>query len=263
MLGPGPANGGLGNQLFCIATALGLAWKNNDKAVFPDLNGEVFKVYKDTIFHKLDCFPLKESFIDYAYREPPYTSTIHDEIPYQKNTCLVGHFQSYKYFHDYEKELQAILTLPESLKNDIADRYSAILSLENTVSLHIRRGDYVDKSHLYTTLSGKYYKQALELIEKYDNVIIFSDDIDWCKKNTDYISVNKYFIKDLDYIDIYLMSKMDHNIIANSTFSWWGAYLNSNPSKKVIAPLEWFGPARAKDNKKETRDLIPKTWIRI
>lgn len=123
--------------------------------------------------------------------------------------------------------------------------------------MHIRRGDYLVSPGHYINLDVEYYKNALKYIDNPGSILIFSDDISWCKDN---FKGDKYiFIEnEKDYIDIYLMSLCNNNIIANSTFSWWGAWLNTNPNKIVISPNKWFGPAKGK---RHLNDLIPKNWI--
>ena len=267
ILGPGEMNNGLGNQMFCVATTLALAWDNDDVAVFPDLNFPPFDFYGKTMFHKLKKEPLKENFVKLHYKEKDYSSTIFENISYENNLCINGHFQSYKYFQNYEEELKEVFSLPKHILNSVRDRYKNILALKNPVSIHVRRGDYISDSKLYkrfTILSEDYYSKALELAGDYDSVIIFSDDIEWCKNNLNYIEVEKFFIEnEADIIDLYLMSQIKKNIIANSSFSWWSAFLNPHKDKKVIAPWNWFGPRRAENNKVETKDLIPESWERI
>ena len=111
-----------------------------------------------------------------------------------------------------------------------------------------------DELHLSTL---EYYKQALSKLPDINKVLIFSDDIEWCKQN--FIGDRFIFIQEEDYISLYLMSLCDYNIIANSSFSWWGAWLNQNPNKVVIAPKLWFG---LKSNH-NINDLIPSSWIKI
>jgi hypothetical protein len=140
------------------------------------------------------------------------------------------------------------------------------LRTPGTVSIHIRRGDFSKKAetNLYHgILSSDYYKQAIEIISSKINspkFYIFSDDINWAKENlivpeAVYASGQ---ISKTHFEDLYLMSQCHHNIIANSSFSWWGAWLNDNPEKIVIAPKNWFnkGP-------KDTQDIIPGDWIKI
>ena len=106
----------------------------------------------------------------------------------------------------------------------------------------------------------EYYRSAVDLIGKEKLFFIFSDDINWCKNNFDFIE-NKFFIENnKDYEDLILMSLCSHNIIANSSFSWWGAWLNSNPNKIIISPKKWFGN---KYNFHNTKDLYNEKWIKL
>jgi hypothetical protein len=105
-----------------------------------------------------------------------------------------------------------------------------------------------------------YYEQAVKKFNKKSVFVVFSDDIEWCKKQEFFKTLgNVVFVKDMDYNEMYLMSLCKHNIIANSSFSWWGAYLNMNRRKKVIAPMQWFGPKGPKD----LQDLRPDSWITL
>ena len=115
--------------------------------------------------------------------------------------------------------------------------------LNNTVSIHVRRGDYVHLPNHYPIQSVEYYQRAYEIIgDKNINVVIVSDDISWCKENLSFN--NTHFIEnETNITDLYIMSLCKHNIMSNSTFSWWGAWLNNNPNKKVIQPSNWFGPS--------------------
>ncbi len=264
ILGKCNNNSGLGNQLFCVAATLSLALDNSDVAIFPDLKKSYYKFYSKNIFHKLEIGQDKD-FVTNYYTEPPYTGTLYNKIDYLDNMCLHGHFQSYKYFDHNSDYIRDTLVLPESVEKLVLLRHKDIL-LENTVSLHIRRGDYVSESlkNRYTSLDESYYNEALSIIGNYSKIIVFSDDISWCKEWPFLQDKSVVFIEnEPDVIDLFLMSKMTNNIIANSTFSWWAAFLNRNPNKKIIAPKEWFGPQRSKDNKKETKDLIFPEWIRI
>lgn len=138
---------------------------------------------------------------------------------------------------------------------------------ENSVSVHIRRGDYVTKSRYnktYAHCTVKYYENAVDYIaKKFPNphIYIFSDDTDWIKENikfpyeTEYVTHN---IGQNSFEDIRLMSNCKHNVIANSTFSWWGAWLNQNSEKIVVCPDVWF-----QDSRIVQTDIYPKEWIRI
>lgn len=180
------------------------------------------------------------------------------------NTFLEGYWQSEKYFEGIEDLLYNEL----KFVSDIDERNSEIIKMTstvNSVSLHVRRGDYVTdaKANAVHGLCDKsYYYNAINYILKNvpdPHFFIFSDDMDWVKKELTingsvvYVDFNK---KDSD--DLRLMSKCKHNIIANSTFSWWGAWLNNNPQKIVIAPKKWFESPERSSN-----DLIPPSWIKV
>ena len=139
----------------------------------------------------------------------------------------------------------------------------AYMKSVHAVSIHFRRGDYVGNA-VHETDKTVYYKEAMELIEsKVENPVyfLFSDDIPWVKENfttsfeTHYIDFND---ASTNFEDLKLMSSCQHNIMANSSFSWWGAWLNSNPNKTVIAPKLWFN-----DEKVNTSDIIPENWIQL
>ncbi len=176
---------------------------------------------------------------------------------------LDGYFQSYKYFEDIAALLrQEFMIKPQSCKA-IKLQSGEKLSQKN-VSVHIRRGDYVtdQKTNLHHGMcSLDYYERAMKFVaSKIANpqFYIFSDDLDWCKANLK----TEHQLEFVDWCqsapeEIMLMSKCAHNIIANSSFSWWGAWLNHNPEKIVVAPKKWFNV------NKDTSDLIPLTWIKL
>ena len=184
----------------------------------------------------------------------------------KENVLLYGYWQSEKYFIKYKDEILKNFTLKKELSQQ-SKQFKKIITSTISVSLHIRRGDYISDpttNSFHGTCSLNYYKNAVSLISnrlKDTHFFIFSDDLDWAKKNLDFIS-NITFIEldqDIpDYEEMYLMSQCNHNIIANSSFSWWGAWLNQNPDKIIIAPEKWF-----MDENINTKDLIPGSWIRI
>ena len=258
ILGPCKNNSGLGNQIFCVAATLSLAKNNKDRAVFPELNYRPFKFYGETIFHKLDKYVFDKSFVKAHYKEPSYSSTIHNPINYCENLCINGYFQSHKYFKGNEDYIRDMIQLPSPMRKKIDEEYDFI-SKDKTVSIHFRRGDYLQLKHHYHQLDENYYMEALKTVGEYDSVVVFSDDISWARDNCGFIKKQTHFIDSgCDVTDLYLMSKTKHNIIANSTFSWWGAFLNDNPNKIVVAPKGWF-----KDKNRNTEDLMPNNWIRV
>jgi len=179
-----------------------------------------------------------------------------------------GYWQSYKYIEQIENIVRHELTLKDDftpfllLKEDIENK--------NSVSLHIRRGDYLAKgfNKVYAFCDEKYYHDAIEFFSnriKNPTFYIFSNELDWVRSNlkifdeVDVVFVDNSTQVNANLLDMYLMSLCKHNIIANSTFSWWGAWLNRNTEKIVIAPEHWYNG----DLNKTTIDLIPPTWFRI
>jgi hypothetical protein len=183
-----------------------------------------------------------------------------------KNCYVNGYWQSEKYFIGYKNELIKEFELKGILLEDL--NKSLLNQIENTesVALHIRRSDFNTNrnKNIHGTLPSTYYQESMKFMDsnfKDPYYFIFSDDIEWAKKFIDNKSKNLHFVsKNPNYIDLYLNSKCKHNIIANSSFSWWGAWLNSNPKKNVIAPKIWFAEKKLNE---QTIDLIPDTWIRI
>jgi hypothetical protein len=180
---------------------------------------------------------------------------------------LDGFFQTEKYFKDKEKEIRADLTLKNPLGQEAQKASARIQNAGNSVSLHVRRGDYVSdpKTNQRHGLCGpNYYSQALERmtskIGKDITVFVFSDGIDWVKENMPipfpavYVSSSEI----ADYEELIIMSQCHHHIIANSSFSWWGAWLNPRPDKVIIAPSQWVRTTRF-----DLKDIVPSGWIRI
>lgn len=183
---------------------------------------------------------------------------------------LRGFFQSYKYYSGYEEVVRECFKFPESevdaTNKDVLKRIKSIKS----VGVHIRRGDYKnDKitNNIHGLCSLEYYQEGLKKIGATNHdatFFFFSDDMEWVKRNFGDYHEKSIFVsgnnKDDSWKDMMLMSNCDHNIIANSSFSWWAAWLNRNKDKMVIAPRRWF-----KDEEKEhyTYDLIPPQWLRL
>lgn len=241
--------GGLGNQMFQIAATVALAKRNNDEACFnfdyctTPLQGNPSNKYKDVLFSKI-CNRNDVKFSSF-YNEPKFSYT---EIPYQENLLLKGYFQSYKYFLDFEKEIQDLFTLPTNIFEN---------TIPNLTSVHVRRGDYIRLQNYHGVCPKEYYQKAMELMGDV-NFIFVSDDMNWVKQN---FKGDNIFYSDSteELLDLTLMSICTNNIISNSSFSWWGAFLNKNPNKKIIAPSQWFGPEGPKD----TQDICPTEWITI
>lgn len=176
------------------------------------------------------------------------------------HVSLHGFFQSEKYFKHIEKEIRQDFEFNNDLLFPCKEM---IQSVENPIALHIRRTDYVTNNENHHNLSLKYYEDALSHFESDRNVIVFSDDPKWCNEQ-ELFSEDRFLISENtdNRVDLCLMTLCSDFIIANSSYSWWGAWLSSNKDKKVIAPIEWFGKkGYTKDH--DTKDLIPDEWTRI
>ena len=227
--------GRLGNQLFQIAATIDLALRNDSEYGFPRWPEEIN-------FNLHGCF--YENFSPRpTYREPHFE---YSEIPYQPELDITGFFQSEKYFDESKHIVRSLLTP----KLGFGIKY-------NHTSIHVRRGDYVNNQQNYVQLGMDYYNQAINLTNS-NRYIVFSDDIEWCKGH---FKGDKFSFAEgnAPAHDLALMLACEHNIIANSSFSWWGAYLNKNPGKTVIAPKKWFGPQLQHN----TKDLLPPEWMTI
>lgn len=179
---------------------------------------------------------------------------------------LSGYWQSAKYFENYADAIRQDFTfqLPHSeLLNSFREAISS--AGENAVSVHVRRGDYLAKKNvaLFASLSDQYYIDAINALKrnrKAPKFFVFSDDIDWCRAK--FVGEEFVFVSGFSgatsYLDMYLMSICNSNIIANSTFSWWGAWLNKAPNKIVVAPTAWFF-----DKSIKTSDIYPSEWVAL
>ncbi len=206
------------------------------------------------LYRKLNRVTLfKETF---AYQYDSRIEKIRD------NTCLSGFFQSYQYFQSIKEELRSDFSLKEPLSGENEKLLSSIRETAS-VSIHFRRGDYLT-NHYHGICSESYYKESiLKIKESVENPVFyaFSDDKEWVEKTDLLKKINVHFIPDNPATtDIYLMSQCKHHICANSSFSWWGAWLGNFKDQMVIAPKQWLSDE--KENQKVS-DLLPTSWIRL
>jgi len=261
--------GGLGNQLFQYAMARSISEKLGIEFKL-DISG--FENYKLHNGYRLNQFNIIENIatneeikkfrgyegifrrilnklgLDIKRPESYYQEKFYmryNEGVFSDNFYFDGYWQNCRYFEDIREILLKELT-PKNISNQ-AKLYLKTID-ENSVSIHIRRGDYLKLQNIYNILSVDYYQKAIKILNKthkHLNFFVFSDDIEWCKNNLNIEAT--YIEKTTDIDDVFLMSKMGFNIISNSTFSWWGVWLNEN-NKIVITPKKWF-------NKKEWQNL--------
>jgi hypothetical protein len=237
--------GRLGNQLFQISAAIGLANINGDAAKF--YNWEYSRYFKNPL-----NFGLSQSEIREIYQEKGFHYT---EIPYKNGLDLIGYFQSEKYFKDSEDLIRYHLEFRDDLLTS-----EEISQTENSCAIHVRRTDYLKFQDYHPVQDLEYYNAGIQYMRDkgINDFIIFSDDIQWCKEN--FGICFKYSENKSDIKDLALMTKCKSFIIANSSFSWWGAWLNKNPDKKVISPNRWFGPAKSDVI---TEDIYCSDWIKF
>lgn len=279
-------NGGLGNQMFQYACGRALSYKLNTNL---ELN---FVYYQGSTkrLYELDCFNLTDNILVNKAEEQRNLSSLllrlikqyilkSDNLFIEKSHAydanifklsdgffIKGYWQNEKYIKDIEDVIRKDFTFkykPNKKNRELLD----LIKKTNSVSVHVRRSDYVKdpKTNEYHGIcSLDYYQKVIGIIGRKvmkPHFFVFSDDITWCKdnlklgKDTVYVDNNK---GPKSFEDMRLMSNCKHHIIANSSFSWWGAWLNPRKDKIVIAPKKWFN-----DPTVSTRDLIPEKWQKI
>jgi len=181
--------------------------------------------------------------------------------------CIVGAFQSEKYFTEIGGEIRNALTL-KKLPAGLSIQASSRISEASCCAVHVRRGDYVTNS-LYSKMLGAgsaaYYEAGVKRIMQFnriDRVLVFSDDMQWCRENLNFGITTEFMDENLcpndHHVQLHLMSLCNYFVISNSTYSWWAAWLSRSSNKVVIAPAKWF-----RDDSKEESDIIPRSWERI
>lgn len=282
--------GGLGNQMFQYALALSLSHQFPREEIkidisafnlYPSHNGyELSNIFKDTF-----CIATIKECAKVGYPLPNYrlwqigsrllptrhsmiretsVSKFNENVFNPAKKYFDGYWQSEKYFQHIRSDILKCFSFTPFNDDDNLKLMNEMLGKCN-VSVHVRRGDYLNIPLYKGICSKKYYREAIKKIlsdTQVDRFIVFSNDIDWVKENLNgyfenieicYVDWNK---GQNSYRDMQLMSLCTHNIVANSSFSWWGAWLNRNPNKIVIAPSKWI-------NLKEDTDIIPSSWIKI
>jgi hypothetical protein len=266
--------GRLANQMFQFAATIGIARKANQGFAFPKENTEVPSVedFKDGVRREIyfdlpKYFPnvertLKplEEIQTYHVAQEPYFHFCRDMFTVPDQTNLMGYFQSEKYFEHCSDLILGYFQFDKEIKKQAENNFPKFPVKLEYVSIHLRRGDYAGLQQFHPVMEADYYFDAMtQFMDDDYYFLIFSDDISYAKElfgeqeNIVYIEGND------PAVDMCMMTMCDHNVIANSSFSWWGAWLNDNVNKKVIAPKRWFGPAYKGVH--DTKDLYPQSWI--
>ncbi len=267
--------GRLGNQMFEFAALRGIAAEHQYDLCIPPADHIGIENYS---LH--ECFELdhiKTGFIkdeNYSLEQTfHFNNSLFDTCP--DNTSLYGFFQSWRYFIRIENLIRKDFTFRSEYLEPCKEMIS---SVEEPIMLHVRRGDpnltdprgfkwsYTQCSSQHPPQPLEYYEKALRAFPEDQPVIVFSDSVDWVKEQ-EFFKPDRFMISEPEekyndgsftpYIDLCLMSLCSHAIIANSSMSWWGAWLQTNPDKMVFAPKMWFGPDY-KD--KDTKDLYYPGW---
>ena len=271
--------GRLGNQMFEYAALRGIAAQHGYEFCIPP---EERKGIENYSLH--NCFKLspdrKEGYIEeFGYVQEPhfhFSKELFETCP--DNVSLHGFFQSWKYFANVQDEIRKDFTFHEGISEPCKEMMEDLEGQE-PIMLHVRRGDpnltdprgfkwsYTQCGSMHPVQPVEYYEKALSKFDKKQPVIVFSDSVDWVKEQ-EFFSGDRFMISEPEdkysdgsftpYADLCLMSLCSHAIIANSSMSWWGAWLQTNPDKMVFAPKMWFGPDY-KD--KDTSDLYCPKWI--
>ena len=231
-------NGRLGNQLFQYALLLGVQAKLDRNIVLPETIGNI-QLFQCFDIKGCHFFNERDIFSPYRFEERQFHF---DKKVFrtEDHTDFKGYFQTEKYFEHCLDKVRETFIFKEEIR-DRANQWIESYKQHNLVSLHVRRTDYVHLPNHHPLCTLDYYKAAIAEFPD-AHFIIFSDDIEWCKEN---LQIENATFADTgsDYVDLCVMSMCNHHIIANSSYSWWGAWLNPSETKRVIAPKIWFGPA--------------------
>jgi len=252
--------GGLGNMLFHIASIWTLAKDNDDELSLLNIEDKIREL--DAAVNITTTWSETKHSDEFRYLFNRFHRSTGDApniklpfqyipIQYTNGYKYSGYFQSEKYFKHRRDEILNLFR-PDDSHYDEINKYS---DLFGHISLHVRRSWIELKlSHILLVQAMDYYKNAIDMLPKDLKILIFSDDLEWCKQN--FIGDRFVFIDEIDYISMYL-AKMKYNIIASSSFSWWGAWLGE--AEKIIAPKPWFGV----NSGVPEADIVPENWIRI
>jgi len=246
-------HGRLGNNLFTLAAGLSLAKKLNTSLTVGNtsLAGHRGQINVDLSIFKYPFTQTDEINLTNIYNEP----TLHyTPIDTQDNTILSGVFGSWKYFDDIKEDICSKYFIPSE---EIETQLSRYEISTNALGISVRRGDFLMLQNNHCVLDLQYYQECLTRFSQnnIDSIYVFSDDIEWCK-NT--FAGDVVFVEDTVGVQLFLMTKMKHFIMSNSTFAWWGAYLNQNGGT-IIAPDPWLGYDYDNSN---TKDIYYPSWVK-
>lgn len=254
-------------MLFQIAATISISKTNNQSYTFHNLHSHLHYLDSETMYNpKLNH---SSEYIDFLYqlssqhpsngiRVLQYPFEYVDTPSFNEDVLLIGFFQSEKYFEKHRNEILEVLNFKYIEGKAPLDKFE--FGKKRYTSIHVRKGDYTNLHTYYYQLTKEYYDTAIEILkDKTDEFLVFSDDIEACKVMFSDLKNVRFIENEKDYIELYLMTLCDNNIVANSSFSWWGAWLNKNENKIVVGPSQWFGPSISHSS----GDVIPEKWLKI
>ena len=257
-------NGRLGNQMFQYAALVGIAKNKGYDFRIPE-DCDLTKCFE--MLHCGDRYGIIDGDEVQLHESHEFCQELFDECP--DNVTLKGYFETEKYFKNVEKEIRKDFTFKKEIENEVDKNFSTYLG-SNPVSIVVRRFsdsfDYPNVENNHYNIPIEYYEKSIDIFGKNRNYIICSNDVEWCKNqkifNADNVIINEYKSETImkGHFDLCLVSKCNDHIIANSSFSWWGAWLSSFEDKKVLYPSIWFGKNQSHLN---TKDLIPNSWVKV
>ena len=267
------SNGRLGNQMFQYAALRGISAHKNYKWVIPNPDS-----YGESNYGLFDCFQMSSvteenfGFVNGQSVQTGcfnFSKEFYDSCP--DNINLHDYFQTEKYFENVVDVIREDFSFKEEINNACLE---IISDIGNPIFIHVRRGDYLNQPDNHPVCPLSYYEKSLDLFDKNSPVFVFSDDLEWCRQNfTDdrfliptenpiynHLSdTNDGRVKSfIPYYDLCIMSMCSGGIIANSSLSWWGAWLIKNQTQPIVSPTPWFGKNY---NHLIMSDLIPDRWI--
>lgn len=272
--------GGLGNQMFQYAFGRSLSLETGipialDAAGLENGEGITRRHYSLGAF-KCESYLIDEEELLRFRSEAVSLTENQEEDPSNFVSCLdknkdyylIGYWQGEKYFKKYSEAIRSDFTLRNPLSDEAAKYLETItMNQGQSIAVQVRRGDYINNKKVADLIGAcgkEYYEVGVnfiinELDLKSPRIFVFSDDIGWCEKNLSFPSDMVYISKDRlpDYEELFLISRAKHVVISNSSFGWWGAWLNQNPDKIIVAPKHW-----AKNAKLNRPDITPPSWIR-
>jgi len=248
--------GKLGNHMYQTAATIKLAEQLNTDFVLPAKShaghyGDISPDFSGFSYP----FKFQDVNLPNKFNQPTFGYT---PIEVKDDLELNGFYQAHQYFDDVRDKL---INKYFKFKDEIINWSHKYEITENSVGISVRRGDYLWLQHNHCVLSSKYYQDALSQITDVDKIFFFSDDIKWCRENT-FLSEDDSdmvtFVEDDKWVQLYMMTQMKQLILSNSTFAWWGGYLNTKATK-IIIPDPWFGPA---NDHHDSSGLYCPNWIR-